>query len=128
MENVLKIFYVIGLIGRCIGEVAVNQSPSFDWEEYSIEHKPAALYGPPPVTAPASTTDPSIEYGAPIISTATFETAHENLEYTGQVVEVNTPAHRPTFTHFLPSEQFGQLKKPTVSFVVQYMHTHTQTP
>lgn len=123
MENVLKIVLIIGLIGRSIGEVTVNQSPSsFDWDSYSNEeHTPAAVYGPPqlpPSSSSPPTTPfpaPANEYGAPPISTATFEIPQGNLEYSGQVIEVNTPAHQPTFTHFLPSDQFGQLKKPTVS-------------
>lgn len=118
MENVFKILFLIGLIGRGMGEVTVNQSPSFDWESHSnIEHQPAVVYGPP--SSPVPTTDPAIEYGAPPISTATFEIAQGNLEYTGQVIGVNTP-NPPTFTHFLPSEQFGELKKPTVSL----LHAH----
>lgn len=120
MENVLKIMLLIGLIGRGIGEVTVNQSPpSFDWVSYSsLEHTPAKVYGPPQPSLPPPTTPyptPTNEYGAPPISTATFEIAQGNLEYTGQVVEVNT--HRPTFTHFQPSDQFGELKKPTVSLL-----------
>lgn len=110
MENVFKIVYLIGLIGASIGEVAVNQSPSFDWGAYSIEHKPAAEYGPPPA-------DPALEYGAPLsISSESFEIARGNLELAEHVIEVNTPSNRPTFTHHSPSIQFEQLKKPTVSF------------
>lgn len=119
MENVFKIFYLIGLIGVSIGEVAVNQSPSFDWGSYSIEHVPAAAYGPPP-SPPLSSplppiAHPAIEYAAPFISTESFEIAQGDLENAERVIEVNTPLHRPTFTHFLPSEQLNEEKKPTVS-------------
>lgn len=124
MENVLKIVLSIGLIGRCLGEV--SQSPSFDWDSYSNgEHVPAAVYGPPSSPPPPTTPfpAPANEYGAPPNPTATFELDQGNLE----VIEVHEHEHEPdhhfhhhhhhhpTFTHFLPSEQFGELKKPTVS-------------
>lgn len=133
MENVLKIVLSIGLIvGRSKGEV--SQSPSsFDWDSYSNgEHVPAAVYGPPQPSPPPTTPfpAPANEYGAPPIPTATFELAQGNLEHNGQVIEVYIPDHHhhhhddhhldhhhhhATFTHFLPSEQFGELKKSTVS-------------
>lgn len=132
MENVLKIVLSIGLIGRSLGEV--SQSPSFDWDSYSnVEHVPAAVYGPPQPSPPSPPTTPfpANEYGAPPIPTATFELAQGNLEYSGQVIEVHEPEHHhhhhyPTFTHFLPSEQIGELKKPTVSF--QHMKKHINQP
>lgn len=120
MENVWTIVCLIGLFGHCKSEVTISQSPSFQWDSYAVvEHSPAAEYGPPPSPPPPPTTAlPTNEYGAPPVSTATIEIAQGNLEFAGQVVEVNTPVHRPTFTHsFLASEQFGQLKKPTVSSI-----------
>lgn len=109
MENVLKIVLSIALIGRSMGEVPV------DFDSYTIvEHVPAAVYGPPSPTTPLA--PPANEYGAPPNPTATYELAQGNLEYSGQVIEVDTPVdHAPTFTHFLPPNQFGELKKPTVS-------------
>lgn len=126
MENVLKIGFLVGLIGHSRSEVAISQSPSFEWDSYEVvEHSPAAEYGPPP-TPPSSPTTPfpvpANEYGAPPISTATFEIAQENLAYAGHVDEANTPVHQPAFTHFLPSDQFGQLKKPTVSLLSSHIN------
>lgn len=118
MKNVCKMVFLIGLFGHSIGEVAISRSPSNGWDSYAVvEHSPAAEYGPPPIPPTTAFPVPANEYGAPPIPTATFEIAQGNVEYDGQVVEVNTPVHQPTFTHFLPPNQFGQLKKTTVSCI-----------
>lgn len=108
----LKIVLLIGFIGHCMCDVT-NQTPSVpsNWGPYPDSHTPAAEYGPPPPNSPNG------EYGAPPISPSSVQITQENAAFAGQVVEVNTPTHRPSHIYLTakPSGQFGQLRKPTVS-------------
>lgn len=101
---------IIGFIGHCTCAVTNQQiSVPTNWGPYPDAHTPAAEYGPP--------TTPNPEYGAPPQPTPPIQIEPEELQFAGQVAEVNTPAHRPSYVYLTakPVAQFGQLRKPTVS-------------
>lgn len=111
----IKIVLLIGFIGHCTCVVSHQQAPS-NWgpypDSYPDSHTPAAEYGPPSTLSPL----PAAEYGAPP-QTPSIQIEPENFEFAGQVVQVNTPAPQPSYIYLTakPVQQFGQLRKPTVS-------------
>lgn len=96
----MKIVLLIGFIGFCASDVSLyNRPPPSSWGAYPNSQPPAG------------------EYGAPPLPTAAVEITLENVEFGGQVVEINTPSHTPSNAYLPPKpDQFGQLRKPTVCF------------
>lgn len=97
----LTIVLLAGLIG--LSACVVSSGP------YPYPASPASTalpgeYGAPPL--------PNSQYGAPA-SPSSVEISQENIQFGGQVVEVNNG--RPSNVYFSPSSsfnQFQQLKKP----------------
>lgn len=85
----IKLVIFAGLIGFCLCEA------------------PYAASGYKP--SPAESALPG-EYGAPPLP-ASVQVSHENVEFAGQTVEVNTGVQRPNnAAYYTPSNQFAQLK------------------
>lgn len=104
----LKIVFFIGCFGFCVCDVLLRITVPSSWSVNT--NVPATEYGAPPLQPlpPVPAPAPPFASGPPV-----FSLPPENVEFSGQLVQINPSTHKPSNGHAFGSSQFGQLKTST---------------